>query len=128
MRQNYCVFLYKSRKFYNAFGDDGRILHKLLGYKFIKHKQSVGFPESAFSKVKVKLEEEKISYKVYEKDELVEEYKGIQKNYAGFLKAALESGEIEQRIDYLKSIVDRCSVEELELILEIIENGCYKQR
>ena len=103
-------------------------MHKLLGYKFIEHKQSVGFPESAFSKVKVKLEEEKISYKVYEKDELVEEYKGIQKNYASFLKSALESGEIEQRIDYLKSIVDRCSVEELELILEIIENGCYKQR
>lgn len=30
----YVVRLYKSGKFYNAFGDDGLILHELLGYKY----------------------------------------------------------------------------------------------
>ena len=46
----------------NAFGDDGLVLHELLGYRYIEHRQSVGFPESAFLKVKTKLEEERISY------------------------------------------------------------------
>ena len=47
----YVVRLYKSGKFYNVFGDDGLILHELLGYKYIEYKNSVGFPESAINKV-----------------------------------------------------------------------------
>ena len=79
MAKNY-VALYKSGKFYNAFGDDGLILHHLVGYKFVEYKQSVGFPESAFGKVKSILDKESISYKVYDKEDLIEEKKGITKN------------------------------------------------
>ena len=32
----YSIKHYKAGKFYNAFGDDGIILHELLGYKYIK--------------------------------------------------------------------------------------------
>ena len=46
------IVLYKSGKFYNAYGDNGIILHKLLGYKFVSYKNSAGFPESAINKVK----------------------------------------------------------------------------
>ena len=57
----YYVRLYKSGKFYNAFMDDGIILHELLGYKYIEYKNSVGFPEAAINKVKSKLDSENIS-------------------------------------------------------------------
>ena len=36
------IVLYKSGKFYNAYGDNGIILHKLLGYKFVSYKNSDG--------------------------------------------------------------------------------------
>lgn len=127
MRKNFCVRLYKIGKFYCAYGDDGLVLHKLMGYKFVQHKQSAGFPESAFIKVKGKLEDEKISYKVYEKDVLMEEYKGIQKKYTEALKGALESSKVEARIERLKDIIDNLSVTELEKILEVIENAGYKE-
>lgn len=49
------ISLFKSGKFYNAFGDDGIIIHFLLGYKYTEYKHSVGFPKSAFNKVINKL-------------------------------------------------------------------------
>ena len=47
--------LYKNGKFYNAYGDDGIIIHYLLGYKYLEYKNSVGFPVSAYNKVITKL-------------------------------------------------------------------------
>ena len=54
------IVLYKSGKFYNAYGDNGIILHKLLGYKFVNYKNSAGFPESAINKVKAVFEKERM--------------------------------------------------------------------
>ncbi len=90
MNKNY-VSLYKSGKFYNAFGDDGLILHYLIGYKFLEYKQSVGFPESAFGKVKSILDNDDISYKVYDKDILLEDKKGVNKKYNTVLSKALKN-------------------------------------
>ena len=50
--KNSCMSLYKTGKFFNAYGDDAIILHYLVGYKYLKPKNSVGFPESALTKVK----------------------------------------------------------------------------
>ena len=94
MNKNY-VSLYKSGKFYNAFGDDGLILHHLIGYKFVEYKQSVGFPESAFGKVKSLLDDVDISYKVYDKDILIEEKKGNNKKYNKVLSEALKKYDLE---------------------------------
>ncbi len=127
MRKNNCISLYKAGKFYNAFGDDGLVLHELLGYRYIEHRQSVGFPESAFLKVKTKLEEERISYEVYEKNEIVVSFKGIQKNYANALKKAVKNTAIEERINRIKTMIDACSTEELEMILRCLEDGKFKQ-
>ena len=118
----YVVRLYKSGKFYNAFGDDGLILHELLGYKYIEYKNSVGFPESAINKVESKLESEKISYSVYEKDNLLEEYKGIDKNYKIVLSKALKNYDIEKRLTRLKSKINNLTIEELEKVIDGLED------
>ena len=118
----YSIRLYKSGKFYNAFGDDGLILHELLGYKYIEYKNSVGFPESAINKVKNKLENEKISYSIYEKDNLLEEYKGIDKNYKIVLSKALKNYDIEKRLTRLKNKINNLTIEELERVIDGLED------
>ena len=118
----YGIRLYKSGKFYNAFGDDGLILHELLGYKYIEYKNSVGFPESAINKVKNKLENEKISYSIYEKDNLLEEYKGIDKNYKIVLSKALKNYDIEKRLTRLKNKINNLTIEELERVIDGLED------
>ena len=122
MTKNY-VSLYKSGKFYNAFGDDGLILHHLVGYKYIEYKQSVGFPESAFGKVKSALEDNALSYKVYEKDALIEENKGVNKRYNKLLCEALKNYELDERLTRMKNKINNFSIENLEKIIEGIESG-----
>lgn len=126
MKNNYCVKLYKSGKFYNAFGDDGLVLHELLGYKYLEHRQSVGFPESALDKVLLKLEQEKVAYETYNKDEKINSFKGIKKNYNNILKKSLKSVDVEQRMNRLKKIIDNCTKDEIEAIIEGILNGAFK--
>ena len=60
--------LYKNGKFYNAFGDDGIIIHYLLGYKYLEYKNSVGFPVSAYNKVIGRLRKMEIPFLIYDKD------------------------------------------------------------
>ncbi len=122
MNKNY-VSLYKSGKFYNAFGDDGLILHHLIGYKFVEYKQSVGFPESAFGKVKSLLDDVDISYKVYDKDILIEEKKGNNKKYNKVLSEALKKYDLEKRLIRIKDKINNFSAEDLEKIIEGIESG-----
>lgn len=121
MSKNY-VSLYKSGKFYNVFGDDGLIVHYLVGYKFVEYKQSVGFPESAFGKVKSILDKENMSYKVYDKDMLLESKKGIDKKYKIILKEALKNYELEQRLTRIRNKINDFSTDELEKIIEGIES------
>ena len=118
----YGVRLYKSGKFYNAFGDEGMILHELLGYKYIEYKNSVGFPESAINKVKSKLESVNISYKKKKKNNLLEEHKGIDKNYKIVLSKALKNYDIEKRLTRLKSKINNLSTEELERVIDSLED------
>ena len=117
------ISLYKAGKFYNAFGDDGLILHNLFGYKYLEYKQSVGFPESAFAKVKSTLDKEGVSYRVFDKENLVEEKKGINKNYTKLLSNALKKYDLEKRLSGLKDKIDNFSVDKLEQIREGLERG-----
>lgn len=125
--ENHKLKLYKIGKFYSAYKDDGYIIHELLGYKYIEYKQSVGFLESAFGKVKQKLESNKISYEVYEKNNVVSKFKGVNKCYNQVLKKALDNIKIESRINRLKEIIDNSSNEEIESIIEAIEDGRFKK-
>lgn len=117
------IFLYKAGKFYNAFGDHGLILHSLFGYKYVEYRGSVGFPESAFNKVIGGLQNEKISYKVYEKEMMVSEFKGIDKNYKNVLKKSLSDYDLEKRMNRIKEKINSLSLEKLEKIIEGIEDG-----
>lgn len=118
-----CICLYKSGKFYNAYNDDGLILHYLLGYKYTEYKKSVGFPEAAYSKVINELEKNKIGYQVYLKNDIIEEHEGIDKNYNKVLGDALKEYELESRLDRLKSKLDNFGIDELEKVIEAIERG-----
>lgn len=116
------VKLYKSGAFYNAFDDDGIILHELLGFKFVEYKNSVGFPERSLSKVKAALDNEKITYEIYDKETLLEEVKGIEKNYKIVLKRALNNYEVEKRANRLKDKVNDLKMEDLEKLFSSLED------
>ena len=118
-----CVVLYKAGKFYSAFGDNGVIIHNLMGYKFVEYKNSAGFPESAIAKVKNILEQEKLSYKIYEKDTLLEEHKGTAKAYNNMLKTSLTKLEMENRLNRLQDKLDNFSLDDLEKVVEGIESA-----
>lgn len=121
------IVLYKSGKFYNAYGDNGIILHKLLGYKFVNYKNSAGFPESAINKVKAVLEKERISYVIYEKNTFICDYKGVGKNYNRILKESLKNLEMEERLSRLQSKLDNFTLDDLEKVVAGIEDGTIKE-
>lgn len=117
------ISLYKSGTFFNAYGDDAVILHLLLGYKYLSIKKSAGFPANALPKVKSVLEYENIAYKIYNKEELIEEGKGIDKKYSESIKKGLKKLEIEERMDRLNKKLDKLTVSELEKVLEGLEDA-----
>lgn len=126
MEKNYVV-LYKSGKFYSAYGDCGIIIHNLMGYKYVEYKHSAGFPESAIAKVKGILEQEQLSYKIYEKETLIEEHKGIKKAYVNVLKASLTKLEMETRLNRLQTKLDNFNLDDLEKVVEGIENAVINE-
>lgn len=121
MKDN-CISLYKSGKFFNVFGDDGIIIHYLLGYKFVAYKNCVGFPESALTKVKAKLDSEKLPYKIYEKDILIDSVKGVKNNYKKIIKISLKNMEMEERVNRLRSKLDKLTINDIEKVMEGLED------
>ncbi len=118
------VEIRKSGKFYNTFGDDAIILHYLLGYKIVKDKGGVGFPESAYNKVINALEENEVSYQVYEKDALIIENNFKKLNsYKSIKKKGLNNLSVEERFNKIFNKINSLSGEELENILKVIENA-----
>lgn len=118
------IELRKSGKFYNCFGDDAIIIHYLTGYKIVKEKGGVGFPESAFNKVINALEDAEVSYKVYEKDNVLAEkdFKKIN-SYKKLLKKGTNELSVEERYNKIESIIRSLSEDKLDYVLEVIENA-----
>ena len=106
--------LYKNGKFYNAFGDDGIIIHYLLGYKYLEYKNSVGFPVSAYNKVIGRLRKMEIPFLIYDKDLLMEKDDGISKKYNEVLKIALSKYDMEKRVNRIIEKIDNYTIQELE--------------
>lgn len=122
MEKNYCINLCKSGKFYSAYGDDALILHYLTGYKYVEPKKLVGFPETALAKVKAKLDNEDLPYKLYDKNDLTFENKGINRKYQKILKKAIEAREVNERVERLREKVNNLSLDKLEMMLEMLED------
>ena len=74
-----CVKIYKHSKFYNVYGDNAKVVSILTGYKVINNR--LGFPISMINNVIALLDNNKISYMVFDKDKIIREYKGINKRY-----------------------------------------------
>lgn len=118
------IELRKSGKFYNSFGDDAIILHYLTGYKIVHEKGGVGFPETAYNKVINLLDDEEVSYIVYEKDNIIEE-KDFKKlnSYKSLLKKGLKDLEIEVRFEKIFKKIKTLNAKELDHILDLIEDA-----
>ena len=122
--KNEVIELRKSGKFYNSFGDDAIIIHHLMKYKIVPSKGGVGFPESSFNKVINALEENNISYRVYEKDNLLLE-KDYQKlnSYKKLLANARKELSFEQRINDIEKKIKTLSNKKINQLLEVIEDA-----
>ena len=122
--KNEIVEIRKSGKFYNVFSDDAIILHYLLKYKIVLEKGGVGFPETALNKVINTLENEEISYKIYDKNEVIEskDFKKIN-NYKSILKKGMQELSIEERFLKIEEKIKNLNAKELDHILELIEDA-----
>ena len=111
MIKNY-LYVKKIGNFYNVYEDDAVILHHLFKYKIIKSKQNSGFPISAFNKVINALDDKKISYKIFEKDNLVMEkdYDNIN-NYNKILKEGNDKLEEEIRLDRIENKIKNMNID-----------------
>lgn len=118
------IELRKSGKFYNLFGDDAIILHYLTGYKIVAEKGGVGFPETAYNKVINILEDEEVSYIVYEKENILAE-KDFKKlnSYKSLLKKGMQTLSVEERFAKIEKKIKNLSVKELDEILNLIEDA-----
>ena len=118
------IELRKSGKFYNTFGDDAIILHYLTGYKIVAEKGGVGFPETAYNKVINILENEEISYIVYEKENILakKDYKKLN-SYKSLLKKGLQELSNEERFNKIEKKIKELNAKELDHILDLIENA-----
>jgi len=118
------IELRKSGKFYNSFGDDAIILHYLLGYKIVAEKGGVGFPETAYNKVINTLDEEEVSYIVYEKENILEE-KNFKKlnSYKSLLKKGIQELSVEERFKNIEKRIKELNGKELDHILTLIEDA-----
>ena len=118
------VELRKSGKFYNTFGDDAIILHYLMGYKIVAEKGGVGFPETAYNKVINALEDAEVSYRVYEKDEILAEkdFKKIN-DYKNILKKGINELSLEERFIKIEKKIRELNAKELDYVLKVIEDA-----
>ncbi len=95
-----------------------------MGYKIVAEKGGVGFPETAFNKVINALEDEEISYIVYEKDKIIAE-KDFKKlnSYKTILKRGISELSIEERFYKIEKRIRELNAKELDYVLEVIENA-----
>ena len=118
------VEICKSGNFYHTFGNDAIIIHTLLGYRIVKEKGGVGFPQGSLNKVINTLEENKISYRVFNKQEIVKEqdFKNVNK-YNEILKKGLDKLDLETRFQRIEDKIKTMNNDELNNLLKVIEDA-----
>ena len=122
--KNDTLELRKSGKFYHAFGDNATILHYIMGYKIVAEKGGAGFPESAINKVINALEDNEISYIVYDKEtiEYEKDFKKINA-YKSILKKGVKALSNEERFQKIEKKITGMSAKELDNLLDLIEDA-----
>ena len=99
----------------------------IFGYKVLDQRK-VGFPISAFEKVKDSLEKYKISYQIIydDKEPFVKDIKKLNK-YEYFYREALNLLDRQNRIDLIINKLINSSEEDIEKIIRAIEYVQNKQ-
>ena len=114
--------IYKNGNFLNAYEENAIILHKLFNYKVIesdKHKYKCGLPQTQYNKVINGLQDNKISYIVYDKETIYEEkdYHNLN-NYDKEYKNAMKKIELDTKADMVYNKVIKLNDKELEEFLD----------
>ena len=114
-------------KFYNSYNEDAWLLSYLFDYKLIDGVRA-GFPDVAIERVKERLEEEKISYKIdYADGEIVEKDFAAENRYDEIFAAAKKFVDIKMRLDDIIRKLERSDLEDLVQIMDIIEEYYRKK-
>ena len=120
---NKYITLNKTGKFYNAYGDDAKILHYLFNYKVINNR--IGFPIDSINKVKDKLNELNISYLINSDEKIEKDYEKFNK-YDEYNLLANSKVNIDKKIDDLIIKINDLSYKEIDELIEFINNKINK--
>ncbi len=123
--KNYVLIKKGKGKFFTVYDTDALIINFLFGYKILPGLKC-GFPDNSLSKVLIKLEDFKISYKVIILDKLVKEknYKNIN-DYTKLSIISKKTADANNRLDLLIKNIKSADQATLERIIEYIEQ-CLK--
>ena len=82
-------------------------------YRFIESRNSCSYPSSAYNKVIGILQIKRIAYVIYDKDNIIDSYKGISNKYLEVMDKAKERYRIEQVIEEYKLNNKNYKIEDL---------------
>ena len=119
--KDYLIICKKHGKFYNVFEMDAYIISELFNYKVLDNYKG-GFPDTALNKVLNKLEELKISYKIFflDKEPIEKNFKKLNK-YNYYYDLAFNNLSMKNRMDFLIEKVKDAPDDVLDKIIESIE-------
>ncbi|MDD4187378.1 MAG: hypothetical protein PHX04_01205 [Bacilli bacterium] len=116
------LIIYKnSGKFYNVYDEDAFIINILFNYKVFKNQ--AGFPDTAISKIKGRLENEKISYSIIYRDKDIESKNFKFNNYQKFYEAATKKMDLNEKLSLINKKLESSSLEKLENLINIINDN-----
>ena len=105
----------KNSLFYEAFEDDALIIKYLFDYKIIKGR--VGFPSNALNKVKNKLEDMKINYRIVDDENEEKDYKNLNQ-YLNVLAKAKDKIVVEKKIN---KIIEKLETFDEGILCDILD-------
>lgn len=97
-------------------------MNTLFGDKVLKGDVS-GFHDTSINKVVNILEDAKISYQIIDvdKDSVIKDFGKIN-TYSKYLDMSFKNLDKKKKVDFLIGKLNKCSMEKLESIINIIEN------
>ncbi|MBQ9181572.1 MAG: hypothetical protein IJ134_02960 [Bacilli bacterium] len=105
----------KAGNFYSVFDDDATILHNLFNYKLKDSR--VGFPLSSIDKVKSKLDELHIDYKLNDEIKHFED-----DNYSNYLIESKNKLILDLKINQIQEKIMKANFNQLNDLIDVIDN------
>ena len=112
------ILIRKDGKFYHAFNDDAYILNYFFNYNIVNYR--VGFPESAYTRVINKLEENTINYVILGNEKIERNFKNKNK-YKRVLEMSKEREKFLNKLNEVYAKLEKLSYEELTRVVSVLE-------